>query len=105
MKSALTGAIVGAAAGVAIGGGKGAAIGAGSGLLLGSAAGTGASVYASGIMQQRYDVAYMQCMYTKGNRVPMSGSFVAAPAPARYPPPPPGYPTRLPRPPPPPPWR
>jgi hypothetical protein len=97
VKSALTGAIVGAAAGVAIGGGKGAAIGAGSGLLLGSAVGSSASVYASGIMQQRYDVAYMQCMYTKGNRVPTSGSLVAAPPPAIYPPPPPGYPLPLPR--------
>ncbi len=92
VKSALTGAVVGAAAGVAIGGAQGAAIGAGSGLLLGSAAGSSASAYASGVMQQRYDVAYMQCMYTKGNRVPTSGSLVVAPPPAFYPPPPPGYP-------------
>ncbi len=92
VKSALTGAVVGAAAGGAIWGARGAAIGAGTGLLVGSAAGSSASAYASGIMQQRYDVAYMQCMYTKGNRVPTSGSLVAAPSPAFYPPPPPGYP-------------
>ncbi len=98
VKSALTGAAVGAAAGVAIGGGQGAAIGAGSGLLLGSAVGSSTSAYASGVMQRRYDVAYMQCMYTKGYRVPASGSrLAAAPPPAFYPPPPPGYPLPAPR--------
>jgi hypothetical protein len=26
-------------------------------------------------LQQRYDMAYIQCMYGKGHRVPVSGSF------------------------------
>ena len=105
IKSAITGAVVGAAAGVAIGGGQGAAIGAGSGLLLGSAAGASANVFASATMQGRYDTAYMQCMYTKGNRVPVSGPLIAQPATAAYPPPPPGYPMSRPPYAPPPPTR
>ncbi len=75
VSSAAIGTALGAAAGAAIGSaagsvGAGAAIGAGSGLLLGSAAGTG---YASGSYyetQRRYDIAYMQCMYAKGNQIP-----------------------------------
>lgn len=78
--SAVVGTVIGAAAGAAIGSasgdmGAGAAIGAGSGLLLGSAAGSG---YASGSYyenQRRYDNAYIQCMYAKGNRVPVYGRF------------------------------
>jgi hypothetical protein len=105
IRSALTGAAVGAAAGVAFGGAQGAAIGAGSGLLLGSAAGGSANVYASAALQNRYDTAYMQCMYTKGNRVPVSGPLIAQPQTAAYPPPPPGYPMSRPRYAPPPPTR
>jgi hypothetical protein len=75
VSSAAVGTVLGAAAGAAIGSvsgnfGAGAAIGAGSGLLLGSAAGSG---YASGSYyeaQHRYDIAYMQCMYAKGNQIP-----------------------------------
>jgi len=102
--SAVVGTIIGAAAGAAIGSasgdmGAGAAIGAGSGLIIGSAAGSG---YASGSYyetQRRYDNAYVQCMYAKGNRVPVYGrvserAFAASarsasPPPAKYPPPPP----------------
>lgn len=93
--SAVVGTIIGAAAGAAIGSasgdmGDGAAIGAGSGLLLGSAAGTG---YASGSYyeaQRRYDIAYMQCMYAKGNQIPEYRRSTT-PRPSYYPPPPPGY--------------
>lgn len=75
VKSAVVGTILGAAAGAAIGSasgdmGAGAAIGGGAGLLYGSAVG---SSYASGSYyqaQRRYDIAYMQCMYAKGNNVP-----------------------------------
>ena len=99
--SAAVGTALGAAAGAAIGSasghmGEGLAIGAGSGLLLGSAAGSG---YAEGSYyenQRRYDYAYIQCMYARGNRVPVNGRFVSPPAavrgaspPANYPPPPP----------------
>jgi outer membrane protein OmpA-like peptidoglycan-associated protein len=104
VSSAIIGTALGAAAGAAIGSatgdmGAGAAIGAGSGLIIGSAAGSG---YAAGSYyetQQRYDHAYVQCMYAKGNRVPVYGrlseqEFVASarstsPPPAKFPPPPP----------------
>jgi hypothetical protein len=63
---AAAGAAVGAAAGSA---GTGAAIGAGTGLLAGSAVGASqASATAAGL-QQRYDVAYAQCMAANGNHV------------------------------------
>jgi len=111
-ESAIVGTLIGAAAGAAFGGGEGAAIGAGSGLLVGSAAGSNAYGASAYIAQQRYDNAYIQCMYSKGHRVPVSGSFVTQPGPItsppqRYlpPPPPPGYsppPAPSNRPPPPP---
>jgi len=93
---AASGAAIGAAAGAA---GAGAAIGAGSGLLVGSAAGTGASAYSSAEAQRRYDQAYDQCMYARGNQIPVAMA-PAGPA-AHYPPgapppdavaPPPGTP-------------
>jgi hypothetical protein len=85
------GAAVGAAAGNA---GAGAAIGAGAGALGGTAVGA-SNAQASGLsVQQRYDIAYSQCMYSRGNQVP---GYAAAP------PPPPGPPGYYPPPPPPPP--
>jgi hypothetical protein len=63
-----------------------AAIGAGGGLVAGSAAGIDAGQRSGSQVQQRYDAAYVQCMYGRGNRVPVSGSLAAAPAP--LPPPP-----------------
>lgn len=102
--SAAAGTALGAAAGAAIGGGGGAAIGAGSGLVAGSMVGTGAAGSSMQATQQRYDAAYIQCMYAKGHRVPVSGQFSdesprrsVAPN-AQIPPPPPGSP-------PPPPFR
>ena len=103
--SAAVGTALGAAAGAAIGGGAGgAAIGAGTGLLAGSMVGTGYAGNSRYATQQRYDVAYIQCMYAKGHQVPVSGhiSNVAPRQPVspavNIPPPPPGAP-----PPPPPP--
>ena len=61
------GALLGAATGNA---GNGAAWGAGTGLLFGSAAGSNTSGYSSYALQRQYDVAYMQCMYARGNQVP-----------------------------------
>src|SRR5574341_991469 len=82
---AAAGAVLGAAAGNA---GAGAAIGAGSGLILGSAGGVQASAASAAMLQSRYDTAYIQCMYAKGNYVPGM-----APAPTSpYVPPPPGLP-------------
>jgi hypothetical protein len=115
VKSALVGTLVGAAAGAAIGGHEGAGVGAGVGLLAGSAAGAGASQASAYGLQQRYDNAYVQCMYAKGDRVPGSGQPTPRharitnsppPPPSGYPPPPPsGYPPPPPSgyPPPPPP--
>jgi len=102
VKSAAVGAAVGALAGAAMGGRQGAGVGAGVGLLAGSAAGANAG-HASGYgAQRRYDNAYIQCMYAKGDRVPVSGQMMSAPArpvtPPPYggasapPPPPPGNP-------------
>ena len=73
--NAVAGAALGAAAGAILGSvtghaGNGAAIGAGTGLLFGSAAGSNRSGYSSYQMQRQYDVAYMQCMYARGNQVP-----------------------------------
>jgi hypothetical protein len=102
VQSAVVGTAVGALAGAAFGGSQGAGVGAGVGLLAGSAAGSSAG-YASGYdTQRRYDIAYVQCMYAKGDRVPVSGRMTSAPARAYAPPPapagayapppPPGYP-------------
>lgn len=105
-RSAVLGTAVGAVAGAAIGGSRGAGVGAGTGLLFGTAAGAGAGASSGYGAQRRYDNGYIQCMYAKGHRVPVSGQFTgAAPvtpavpatpaAPARppgVPPPPPGLP-------------
>jgi len=70
---AAIGTAVGAGLGAAIGSasghaGTGAAIGAGTGLLMGTAAGANADQVAGGNAQRRYDMAYQQCMYAKGNQ-------------------------------------
>ena len=103
VRSAAVGTLVGAAAGAAIGGHEGAGVGAGTGLLFGTLAGTGASQQSAYGSQRQYDNAYIQCMYAKGQRVPVSASFAQslrqaqpaypplAPA-GTYPPPPPGSP-------------
>jgi len=93
--SALLGTALGAGLGAAIGGGRGAAIGAGTGALAGTAYGANSSQWSQMGIQQQYNVAYQQCMYSRGNQVPGYQAVAGAPPP---PPPPPGYP-----PPPPPP--
>jgi hypothetical protein len=94
-KSAVAGTVIGAGLGAAIGSasgaaGAGAAIGAASGLLVGSAAGANAGQQSGYEAQRRYDMAYEQCMYSRGNSIP--GVVRQAPS-RRYPPPPPppGY--------------
>ena len=89
VKSAVVGAAVGALAGAAMGGHQGAGVGAGVGLLAGSAAGAGAGQASGYGSQRRYDNAYIQCMYAKGDRVPVSGRLTSGPAQAGNPPPPP----------------
>ena len=96
--SAAAGTAVGAATGAALGGGGGAAIGAGVGLAGGSLAGAGAANTSMYATQDRYDIAYIQCVYAKGHQVPVRGQFTpsmpapASPPTANIPPPPPGSP-------------
>lgn len=110
IRSAAVGTVVGAAAGAAIGGHDSASAGAGTGLLVGSMAGAGAAQTSAHGTQRRYDHAYIQCMYAKGEQVPVSGPPVRQrqhapyaaqpdpvgpylqPPPSAPPPPPVGYP-------------
>jgi hypothetical protein len=102
--SAAIGTALGAAAGAAIGGGEGAAIGAGTGLLGGSLVGAGTAESSMYGTQERYNVAYIQCMYSKGHKVPVSGQFSndsyrqSGQSSSPIPPPPPGSPPPPPRP-------
>jgi hypothetical protein len=102
-KGAAVGAVIGAGIGAALSGGAGAAVGAGFGLALGVAVGAGSGESSANALQRRYDQAYVQCMYAKGHRVPVSGRLTSPPS---YVPPPPPPPPRSPsyaHPPPPPP--
>jgi Glycine-zipper domain len=109
VSGAAIGTALGAAAGAAIGTAAGspatgAAIGAGGGLLGGTAVGAGRAEGAETSVQRRYDITYMQCMYSKGHQIPVARgsqpayrSQPAAPAPASAkptsaPPPPAGTP-------------
>lgn len=96
VSSAAVGTVIGAVAGAALNGRHGAAVGAGTGLMVGTLSGAGAAQLSAREAQKRYDNAFVQCMYAKGHRVPVSGHYSpdrmpAAPAPAapQYPPPPP----------------
>ena len=90
--------LTGAAAGAALGAASGALMGhghegptesmAGAGLIVGSAAGANAAAGSTMTLQRRYDIAYQQCMYAKGNLIP------GYPAPRYAPPPPPPPPPR-----------
>jgi hypothetical protein len=93
---AVIGTAIGAGLGAAIGSasgnmGTGAAIGAGTGLLFGTAAGADRGYYYGRSAQRRYDIAYQQCMYAKGNQI----SGVIEPPRRGYrrmpPPPPPDF--------------
>jgi hypothetical protein len=86
----LGGAGVGAALGAVTGhAGVGAAVGAVGGLLTGSAIGAGAGHASSHEVQRRYDNAYLQCMYARGNQIPAAAAPPAGRALVVPPPPPP----------------
>lgn len=105
--TAAAGTLIGAAAGALLGAaggraGEGAAIGAGVGLLAGGSVASDSAARSSYGMQRQYNNVYTQCMYAKGNQVPVSGSYANnrrqyAPAPQYsvppdyYPPPRGGY--------------
>jgi uncharacterized protein YcfJ len=72
---AAIGTMLGAGLGAAIGAasghfGVGLGIGAASGAIVGTAVASGPSSGARWEVQRRYDNAYLQCMYAKGNQVP-----------------------------------
>jgi hypothetical protein len=97
-KTAAVGAALGAVAGVLMGdSGRSAATGAGIGLVGGALAGTGAGATSSNDFQRRYDIAYQQCMYSKGNQIPGYRAQPSTQAPSRSVPPPPPPPPATPR--------
>jgi hypothetical protein len=89
--SAVLGTALGAGVGAALGSvggavGAGAAIGGATGLLAGSAIGASNAQAAGGNVQARYDTAYTQCMYSKGDTVQSApGGYAAAGYPGYYP--------------------
>lgn len=97
VESGVVGTVIGAAAGAALGGREGTAVGAGSGLLVGSAVGANESGHGTYSAQRRYDISYEQCMYAKGNNVPIAGQMYWHSQQMYSPPPPPPPPPYMPR--------
>lgn len=80
-------AALGAGLGAIVGGGRGAAFGAATGVGLGTGLNAGASAGEQYGIQYRFDAAYAQCMYSRGDQVPGFPPVAAAPpadAPASY---------------------
>jgi uncharacterized protein YcfJ len=86
--STVTGAVIGALAGAAVGGHRSAGTGAAVGTLIGGSVGANQSAGIAWNAQRSYDIAYQQCMYSKGNIVP-SSRYGAYQYPYSPPPPPP----------------
>jgi uncharacterized protein YcfJ len=105
--AAVVGTLLGAAVGSAMSGRHhdNTAAGAATGLVMGTAIGAGTSAEEGRSAQQRYDIAYQQCMVSKNN-LPSNGGYYrrapnvvygpqaappapSAPPPPYYPPPPP----------------
>ena len=84
LTSTVTGAVIGALAGAAVGDHQSAGVGAAIGTVIGGTAGANQSAATAWNAQRRYDIAYQQCMYSKGNVVPGLGYGIY-----QYPPPPP----------------
>jgi hypothetical protein len=81
--TAVAATAIGAAIGALFGSpyyvGPSAAWGAGSGLLVGSTLGASGSQVAAYGLQQRYDVAYLQCMVALGHQLPVQAAGGGAP--------------------------
>ncbi len=75
VKSAAVGTALGAAAGALAGGHEGAGAGAAFGMVAGAAVGSDQSRYSGYEAQRRYDIAYQQCMYSKGNILPQAEPY------------------------------
>ncbi|MEA9392638.1 YMGG-like glycine zipper-containing protein [Acerihabitans sp. TG2] len=78
--TAAAGTVVGAAAGALIGAashnaGAGAMVGAGTGLLVGSSMGNDVAGRSSESLQDTFDRIYTQCMYAKGNKIPIDDRY------------------------------
>jgi len=99
VSGAAIGTLLGGAAGAALGAAAGnpamgAAAGAGVGLLGGTGVGAGYGQQAAWSVQRSYDIAYAQCMYASGNRIPGRPRRPPPPSFGPYgppPPPPPGW--------------
>jgi hypothetical protein len=91
--SAAIGTALGAAVGALAGGHNSVGGGAAVGAVAGTAVGLGESSYAGASVQRRYDIAYQQCMYSRGNLLPGQAiRYQTAPPPPPPPPPPPAPP-------------
>jgi uncharacterized protein YcfJ len=67
----IIGALLGAAlGGLAGGAGRAVATGAAAGAMVGTAVAADAAPWAQLSIQQQYDIAYSQCMYSRGDQVP-----------------------------------
>lgn len=68
--STVAGAVIGALIGAAVGDHRSAGVGAAMGTLVGSTSGASQSAAIGWNAQRSYDIAYQQCMYSKGNVLP-----------------------------------
>lgn len=84
LASTITGTAIGAVAGAMAGGHNSTGTGAAVGTLFGASVGSQQSAGTAWSAQRRYNVAYSQCMYAKGNVIP--GAYERSPY---LPPPPP----------------
>jgi len=69
LASTLAGMTIGALAGAAVGDHRTASAGAAMGTVVGASAGASQGGFTAAHAQRRYDIAYQQCMYSKGNLV------------------------------------
>ncbi|HEY4264942.1 MAG TPA: hypothetical protein VGM72_06460 [Micropepsaceae bacterium] len=79
--TAAIGTALGLALGAATGSGRAASFGAAGGAAVGGTIGANQSERANFSLQRRYDIAYAQCMYAKGNQVPGFGRSAPPPLP------------------------
>ena len=89
----VVGSALGLALGAATGSGRVATEGAVAGGVVGAAVGANETARGQFGLQQRYNIAYSQCMYSRGNQVAGYRPYGPPPgyyAPGNYPPPPPG---------------
>lgn len=83
LASTVTGTLIGAAAGALTGDRHGAGAGAAFGTMAGAGYGSEQSAATAYSAQRRYDIAYQQCMYAKGNVIPGYNPYPAPPMPPR----------------------